>query len=110
MILATCSDLHIIQNDSPFTYVHTSGSTSKLDFISCTSDIKPKGLSHVDFGVYASDHFPVLNSVELNGILSKRPPKKWTVKTTWKDIDECTYRFVLDDSHKKIRVLYQLLI
>ena len=66
LLLAACVQTQHIDNDSSFTYIHHSGSTSSLDLMLCSPVFTPPEPSHVDFSFGASDHFHILNSFAID--------------------------------------------
>ncbi|XP_065574920.1 uncharacterized protein LOC136036545 [Artemia franciscana] len=88
-------------NELPFTCVHNSGAASSLDFMLSCPEVKFTGPSHVDISVSASDHFPLINSVEI--VLALRPQRKWYTKSDWRKVNQMIYHIVLDDILNKIK-------
>ena len=115
ILLDACPSLRVLRNRVDFTYVHNSGSTSSLDFLLCSPDLRTHGDCEVDIGFCVSDHLPVANTFIINDLLNNAPndapkEKKWFQKTEWQKANLAMFRSVCDGILEKIKVPFQLLL
>lgn len=112
ILLSSCPQLTVINNDLAFTYVHNSGSTSNLDFFLSTKSLEIYPSSHVNNAFSVSDHLPISNTFQVGSSNQSTPLRshnRWIWKQEWEKIDVPTYHFVSNNILSKIKVPYFLL-